>query len=249
MSTTVVSDVEAKRPDKRWYVIHTYSGYENKVKANLEHRIESMGMEDKIFQVLVPMEDEIEIRQGQRHTVQKKVFPGYVLVEMILDPDSWFVVRNTPGVTSFVGGSNIPGVRSEPVPLDETCPKDGAQLVRRQGRFGEFISCSNYPKCDYIKRETVGVTCHKDGGDIVVKKSKRGKVFYGCANYPKCDVVFWDKPVDQACPQCGAKFLLEKTTKKEGTVLYCQNEECDYKITAGPSSPEKSTGTKESVSA
>jgi DNA topoisomerase-1 len=136
-----------------------------------------------------------------------------------------------------------------PVPLDETCPKDGAQLVRRQGRFGEFISCSNYPKCDYVKRETVGVTCPKDGGYIVVKKSKRGKVFYGCANYPKCDVVFWDKPVDKSCPQCSAKFLLEKTTKKEGTVLYCQNEECDYKISAGPSSPDKSTGTKETVSA
>jgi transcriptional antiterminator NusG len=115
---------------KRWYVIHTYSGYENKVKANLEHRIESMGMEDKIFQVLVPMEDEIEIRQGQRHTVQKKVYPGYVLVEMILDPDSWFVVRNTPGVTSFVGGANIPGVRSEPIPLDETEVK---QILRHMG--------------------------------------------------------------------------------------------------------------------
>ena len=79
---------ETKAPEKRWYVIHTYSGYENKVKANLEHRIESMGMDDKIFQVLVPMEDEIEIRSGQRVTVQKKVYPGYVLVEMILDPDS-----------------------------------------------------------------------------------------------------------------------------------------------------------------
>ena len=119
-----------KAPDKRWYVIHTYSGYENKVKANLEHRIESMGMEDKIFQVLVPMEDEIEIRQGQRHTVQKKVYPGYVLVEMILDPDSWFVVRNTPGVTSFVGGANIPGVRSEPIPLDENEVK---QILRHMG--------------------------------------------------------------------------------------------------------------------
>ena len=121
---------EARAPEKRWYVIHTYSGYENKVKANLEHRIESMGMEDKIFQVLVPMEDEIEIRQGQRHTVQKKVYPGYVLVEMILDPDSWFVVRNTPGVTSFVGGANIPGVRSEPIPLTETEVK---QILRHMG--------------------------------------------------------------------------------------------------------------------
>src|SRR5690348_18311559 len=78
---TDLTGIETKAPEKRWYVIHTYSGYENKVKANLEHRIESMGMEDKIFQVLVPMEDEIEIRQGQRHTVQKKVYPGYVRSE------------------------------------------------------------------------------------------------------------------------------------------------------------------------
>ena len=130
MMTEQTTTETTKLPEKRWYVIHTYSGYENKVKANLEHRIESMGMEDKIFQVLVPMEDEIEIRQGQRHTVQKKVYPGYVLVEMILDPDSWFVVRNTPGVTSFVGGANIPGVRSEPIPLDENEVK---QILRHMG--------------------------------------------------------------------------------------------------------------------
>lgn len=118
-----------------------------------------------------------------------------------------------------------------PEPLNEQCPVDGANLVRRFGRFGEFISCSNYPKCDYIKRETVGVKCQKDGGEIVVKKSRRGKVFYGCGNYPKCDAVFWDKPVAESCPKCSAPFLLEKTTKKEGTIRYCQNEECDYKIT------------------
>jgi transcriptional antiterminator NusG len=81
MMTDLSSTTETKATEKRWYIIHTYSGYENKVKTNLEHRIESMGMEDKIFQVLVPMEDEIEIRQGQRHTVQKKVYPGYVLVD------------------------------------------------------------------------------------------------------------------------------------------------------------------------
>ena len=129
-----------------------------------------------------------------------------------------------------------------PVPLDEICPKDGANLVRRQGRFGEFISCSNYPKCDYIKRETVGVTCSKDGGEIVVKKSRRGKVFYGCANYPKCDVVFWDKPVNEVCPNCGAQFLLEKTTKKEGTFRYCQTEGCEYKM------PVESTESKDASS-
>ena len=93
---------------QRWYVIHTYSGYENKVKTNLEHRIHSMDMGDKIFQVLVPTEEEIEIKNGKRHPVERKVFPGYVLVEMIMGDDSWYVVRNTPGVTSFVGSGNKP---------------------------------------------------------------------------------------------------------------------------------------------
>jgi DNA topoisomerase-1 len=87
-------------------------------------------------------------------------------------------------------------------------PVDDAQLVRRQGRFGEFISCSNYPKCKYIKQETTGAKCPRPGcgGDIVVKKSRRGKLFYGCANYPKCDTVYWDKPVQEKCPQCGKPF-------------------------------------------
>jgi transcriptional antiterminator NusG len=100
---------------RAWYVIHTYSGYENKVKTNLEHRIESMDARDLIFQVIVPTEEEIEIKDGQRRTVEKKVFPGYVLVQMIElredDPQSsraWFVVRNTPGVTGFVGSGTRP---------------------------------------------------------------------------------------------------------------------------------------------
>ena len=93
---------------RRWYVIHTYSGYENKVKTNLEHRITSMDMGDKIYQVLVPTEEEIEIKNGKRHPVERKVFPGYVLVEMVMGDDSWYVVRNTPGVTSFVGSGNKP---------------------------------------------------------------------------------------------------------------------------------------------
>jgi len=120
-----------------------------------------------------------------------------------------------------------------PVELDEICPKDGAKLVQRTGRFGEFISCSNYPKCDYVKRETTGIACPNAGckGEIVVKKSRRGKVFYGCSNYPKCDAVYWDKPVNEPCPKCNAPFVLEKTTKKDGTFRYCQNEGCDYKLT------------------
>jgi DNA topoisomerase-1 len=122
-------------------------------------------------------------------------------------------------------------VAPAPVTLDEKCPVDGAQLVRRHGRFGEFVSCSNYPKCTYIKRETTGVACPRPGcrGEIVVKKSKRGKAFYGCSEYPKCDVVYWDKPVATPCPNCKAPFILEKTTKKEGTFQYCAQEGCGYR--------------------
>src|SRR5919199_3887233 len=93
---------------RHWYVIHTYSGYENKVKKNLEHRIVTLDMGDRIFRVEVPTVEEIEIRSGQRHPVQRKIFPGYVLVEMIMDDESWYVVRNTPGVTGFVGMGNKP---------------------------------------------------------------------------------------------------------------------------------------------
>lgn len=100
-------------PNKHWYVIHTYSGYENKVQANLERRVESMNMQDKIFRIMVPTEDEIDFKDGQRRVVKKKIFPGYVLVEMVISDDSWYVVRNTPGVTGFVGAGN------KPVPLDE----------------------------------------------------------------------------------------------------------------------------------
>jgi len=97
--------------EKKWYVIHTYSGYENKVKANLERKVLSMAMENEIFRVLVPMEDEVEIKDGKKKVTKKKVFPGYVLVEMIVNDRSWYVVRNTPGVTGFVGSG------TKPIPL------------------------------------------------------------------------------------------------------------------------------------
>ncbi len=91
-----------------WFVIHCYSGYENKVKHNLEQRIESMNMRNQIFQVVVPTEEEIEVRDGKRRTVERRVFPGYILVQMLMDEESWYVVRNTPGVTGFVGMGNKP---------------------------------------------------------------------------------------------------------------------------------------------
>jgi len=99
---------EDSGPTSEWFVIHCYSGMENKVKKNLEHRAESMHMTDRILQVVVPTETEIEIKDGVRREVERRVFPGYILIEMMMDEDSWYVVRNTPGVTSFVGMGNKP---------------------------------------------------------------------------------------------------------------------------------------------
>ena len=122
---------EAIQEGRAWYVIHTYSGYENKVKTNLEHRIQTMDAKDLIFQVVIPTEDEIEIRDGQRRTVARKIFPGYVLTQMIeLKEDdiessrAWFVVRNTPGVTGFVGSG------TRPVPLEPPEVKRNLRQMR-----------------------------------------------------------------------------------------------------------------------
>ncbi|WP_430789303.1 transcription termination/antitermination protein NusG [Virgibacillus flavescens] len=113
--------------EKNWYVVHTYSGYENKVKTNLEKRVETMGMEDKIFRVIVPEDEETEIKNGKKKIVKKKFFPGYVLAEMIMTDDSWYVVRNTPGVTGFVGSS---GHGSKPTPL---LPDEVETVLKRMG--------------------------------------------------------------------------------------------------------------------
>jgi len=112
--------------------------------------------------------------------------------------------------------------------LDEPCPNCGRPLVVKQGRFGEFTACTGYPECKYVKQKSTGVRCPKDGGDVVERKSRRGKVFYGCANYPKCDFTLWNKPIVESCPKCGASFLTEKITKRHGRQLICANEDCDY---------------------
>ena len=108
--------------DRGWFVIHCYSGYENKVRHNLEQRIESMGMKDQIFDVVIPTQEEIEVRDGKRRSIERHVFPGYVLVNMLMSEESWYVVRNTPGVTGFVGMGN------NPTPLR---PEEVAQIVKR----------------------------------------------------------------------------------------------------------------------
>lgn len=135
---------------RHWYVIHTYSGYENKVKQNLEHRIDSMEMRDQIFRVIVPTEEEIEIKNGQRRTVNKKIYPGYVLVQMRMTDDSWYVVRNTPGVTSFVGHGN------RPTPLDEEEVKailkqmeEEAPKVRVSYQKGQAVKITDGPFTDF----------------------------------------------------------------------------------------------------
>ena len=151
--TTNPAGMEQEAPEKKkqWYVIHTYSGYENKVKANLEKRVSSMGMEGKIFRIIVPMEDTMEIKDGQKKLVKKKIFPGYILVEMILTDDSWYVVRNTPGVTGFVGAG------ARPTPLLE---QEMLQIMRQIGveepkpridlEIGQSVKVRSGPFADFI---------------------------------------------------------------------------------------------------
>lgn len=140
-----------------WYIVHTYSGQEDRVKRNLELRIESMDVKDKIFQVVVPTEEEIEIKEGKRKSVQRKIFPGYILVQMQMDDQSWYVVRNTPGVTGFVSSEDERERRPKPVPLEteevdrilnrmeEPTPRikvglAAGQMVRiTSGPFAEFM--------------------------------------------------------------------------------------------------------------
>lgn len=137
--------------EKEWYVIHTYAGYENKVKANLEKRVESMNMEENIFRVIVPMENEVQIKNGKKKVTPRKVYPGYVLVEMNLTDTSWYVVRNTPGVTGFVGTG------AKPVPLHaEEAEKILAQMGYMENRIkvnfsvGEGVRVIDGPFEDFV---------------------------------------------------------------------------------------------------
>jgi transcriptional antiterminator NusG len=150
-TTEPEGDADESTDGRKWYVVHCYSGYENKVKRNLEQRISSMEMENYIFQVVVPTEEEIEVREGKRRTYQRRVFPGYILVEMTMTDDSWYVVRNTPGVTGFVGmGTKPTPLREEEVqriiqrmeaeaPKVKVTFKQGQRVRIVQGPFADFI--------------------------------------------------------------------------------------------------------------
>lgn len=141
---------ESSHPERRWYVVHTYSGYENKVKANLEKRIESMNMKDQVFNVLIPEEDEIEYKGGQKKINKRRIFPGYVLVDMIMTDDSWICVRHTPGVIGFVGSG------TKPIPLQ---PQEVEKILRHMGlvggkpkidlQIGEYVRVKSGPFEDF----------------------------------------------------------------------------------------------------
>jgi DNA topoisomerase-1 len=124
--------------------------------------------------------------------------------------------------------------------LEEKCPKCDKQLAVKDGRFGEYTGCSDYPDCKYIKLKEIGVACPKEGckgGQVVERRSRRGRTFFGCGNYPDCDFVAWNKPLDEACPECKSPYVMEKVTKRWGTEHICPNEECEFKKTVV--APEK----------
>jgi DNA topoisomerase I len=123
----------------------------------------------------------------------------------------------------------IGGEQRKDVPLEEVCPQCGSNLVKKFGRYGEFVACSNYPKCKYVKQKTIGVPCPNcSEGEVVERRSKRGKTFYGCNRYPECDFVAWGRPIPGKCPDCGSSYLIEKYLKA-GAVAQCPNPECKYK--------------------
>jgi len=153
---TAASDLDGEKPVEiessapAWYVIHCYSGYENKVRHNLEQRIETMGMKDMIFDVVIPTQEEIEVRDGKRRTVERYVFPGYLLVNMNLTEESWYVVRNTPGVTGFVGMGNSPtALRPEEVTSILKRMESESPLVKVTFKVGEKVRIVDGPFNDF----------------------------------------------------------------------------------------------------
>ena len=140
-----------EKQERHWYVIHTYSGYENKVRTNLERKVQSLGMENEIFNVIIPMEKEVEQKDGKKKVVERKVFPGYVLVEMIVNDRSWYAVRNTPGVTGFVGSG------TKPIPLTDS---EVQQIMRSMGMEEER------PHIDFQLQQTVRLKAGPFAGQL-----------------------------------------------------------------------------------
>jgi DNA topoisomerase-1 len=142
--------------------------------------------------------------------------------------------RNTMNFRRGEDGSIVPE-KEEEVQVDEKCPKCGAAMVMKRGRFGRFLACSRYPECDGKRPVSIGVTCPKGcGGYISERRSKRGRTFYGCSSYPNCDFVSWDRPRNEACPQCGSAWLVDKYSKRDGPFTACPNKECGWRRVGEP---------------
>ena len=154
---TTERQLEIEGESRRWYIVHTYSGQEDLVKRNLDLRVQSLDMQDRIFQVLVPTEDEVIFKDGKRRSEKRKLFPGYILVEMTMDDESWYAVRNTPGVTGFVSSEDESDSRPKPVPLEDRQIQDilrqvesGPTRVRIGLASGETVRITEGPFVDFI---------------------------------------------------------------------------------------------------
>ncbi len=154
---TTEQQVQIEDESRRWYIVHTYSGQEDLVKRNLDLRVQSLDMQDRIFQVLVPTEDEVIFKDGKRRSEKRKLFPGYILVEMTMDDESWYAVRNTPGVTGFVSSEDESDSRPKPVPLEDRQIQDilrqveaGPTRIRIGLARGETVRITEGPFVDFI---------------------------------------------------------------------------------------------------
>ncbi len=158
---------------KEWYVVHTYSGYENKVKVNIARRVESMGMQDKIFQVVVPVEEQIEFKDGKKKIVKKKIFPGYILVQMEMDDDLWYLVRKTPGVTGFVGSGSKP-ISLQEEEIEEILRQIGVSEPKQQINLnpGETVRVTDGP---FENLTGIVETINNDRGKVRVLISMFGR--------------------------------------------------------------------------
>lgn len=133
---------------------------------------------------------------------------------------------------------DIEEVEMTPEEIGEPCPRCGRPLVKRRGRFGEFIACSGYPECSYTRPVGIGVRCPLDGGEIVERRTRRGRVFYGCANYPACTFTSWDRPIGRSCPRCGKILVAKRARRGTSAPIVCSNKECTYREVPTPRQPE-----------
>jgi DNA topoisomerase-1 len=133
---------------------------------------------------------------------------------------------------------NIEEVEMTPEEIGEACPRCGRPLVKRRGRYGEFIACSGYPECSYTRPVGIGVRCPLDGGEIAERRTRKGRIFYGCTNYPACTFTSWDRPIGRSCPQCGSILVAKRARRGTVPPVACSNKQCTYKEAPKPREPE-----------